>query len=104
MATGDRTIYSQLQGLLFTDNAIAGEAAAIAMGLVLLGTGNGEALQEMLQYSHDTKHEKIIRKFLSLYLSYVCIEEFMFSYVCVCMYAYMMCVCMHVHMYVCMIA
>ncbi len=31
------------------------------MGLVLLGTGNGEALQEMVTYAHQTKHEKIIR-------------------------------------------
>ena len=31
------------------------------MGLVLLGSGNGEAVQEMLAYAHDTQHEKIIR-------------------------------------------
>lgn len=47
--------------MLFNDSAIAGEAAGYAMGLVLLGTGSQKALDEMLQYAHETQHEKIIR-------------------------------------------
>ena len=31
------------------------------MGLVMLGTANQEAIDEMLRYAHDTQHEKIIR-------------------------------------------
>lgn len=31
------------------------------MGLVMLGTASGEAIEEMLQYAHETQHEKIIR-------------------------------------------
>lgn len=31
------------------------------MGLVMLGTGSQKALDEMLQYAHETQHEKIIR-------------------------------------------
>jgi 26S proteasome regulatory subunit N2 len=31
------------------------------MGLVMLGTGSEKALDEMLQYAHETQHEKIIR-------------------------------------------
>ena len=43
------------------DSAVAGEAAGYAMGLVMLGTGSAKALEEMLQYAHETQHEKIIR-------------------------------------------
>jgi 26S proteasome regulatory subunit N2 len=31
------------------------------MGLVMLGTASDKALDEMLQYAHETQHEKIIR-------------------------------------------
>ena len=31
------------------------------MGLVMLGTASSKALDEMLQYAHETQHEKIIR-------------------------------------------
>lgn len=31
------------------------------MGLVMLGTGSQSALDEMIQYAHETQHEKIIR-------------------------------------------
>lgn len=31
------------------------------MGLVMLGTGSPKAVEEMLQYAHETQHEKIIR-------------------------------------------
>lgn len=47
--------------MLFNDSAVAGEAAGYAMGLVMLGTASEKALDEMLQYAHETQHEKIIR-------------------------------------------
>jgi 26S proteasome regulatory subunit N2 len=31
------------------------------MGLVMLGTGSIKALEDMIQYAHDTQHEKIVR-------------------------------------------
>ena len=31
------------------------------MGLVMLGSGSEKATDEMLQYAHETQHEKIIR-------------------------------------------
>lgn len=31
------------------------------MGLVMLGSGSQTALDEMMQYAHETQHEKIIR-------------------------------------------
>ena len=54
-------MYEQLKNLLYTDSAVAGEAAGIAMGLVMLGSGQDNMVQDMLQYARDTQHEKIIR-------------------------------------------
>lgn len=54
-------LYDDLRTILFNDNAVAGEAAGYGMGLVMLGTGSAKALDEMLQYAHETQHEKIIR-------------------------------------------
>jgi 26S proteasome regulatory subunit N2 len=50
-----------LRGKLFNDSAVAGEACGISMGLIMLGTGNKEAIEEMLRYARETQHEKIIR-------------------------------------------
>jgi 26S proteasome regulatory subunit N2 len=61
MSTGDQEIYENLKNILYNDSAVAGEAAGLAMGLVMLGTGSPKALEEMLQYSKETQHEKIIR-------------------------------------------
>lgn len=61
MATGDEGIYEDLKGVLYTDSALNGEAIGIAMGLIMLGTGNVKALEDMIQYAHDTQHEKIVR-------------------------------------------
>lgn len=61
MATGDDSIYEDLKGVLYTDSALNGEAVGIAMGLIMLGTGNIKALEDMIQYAHDTQHEKIVR-------------------------------------------
>ncbi|KAL8822578.1 MAG: hypothetical protein Q9191_006686 [Dirinaria sp. TL-2023a] len=61
MATGDEGIYEDLKGVLYTDSALNGEAVGIAMGLIMLGTGSIKALEDMIQYAHDTQHEKIVR-------------------------------------------
>ncbi|KKA19067.1 Proteasome endopeptidase complex [Rasamsonia emersonii CBS 393.64] len=61
MATGDEGIWEDLKSVLYTDSALNGEAVGLAMGLVMLGTGNMNALQEMVQYAHETQHEKIVR-------------------------------------------
>ena len=50
-----------LRNKLFTDSAVAGEACGISMGLIMLGTGNQDAIDEMLRYAKETQHEKIIR-------------------------------------------
>lgn len=61
MATANMEIYEELKAILYTDNAVASDAAAIAMGLVMLGSGNTTILDELLQYAHETQHERIIR-------------------------------------------
>lgn len=61
MATGSDEIYEELRNVLYTDSAINGEAVGLSMGLVMLGTGNIKALEDMIQYAHDTQHEKIVR-------------------------------------------
>ncbi|KAL4147647.1 hypothetical protein PRNP1_011401 [Phytophthora ramorum] len=65
LASHDYELYEELKTILFTDSAVAGEGAGIAIGLVLLGAGgearNGEIVKDLLAYAHDTKHEKIIR-------------------------------------------
>lgn len=61
MGTQDKSIYEAIKSTLFTDSAIAGESAGISIGLVMLGSRNPNALDELLHYAHDTQHEKIIR-------------------------------------------
>ncbi|KZO96227.1 putative RPN2-26S proteasome regulatory subunit [Calocera viscosa TUFC12733] len=61
MASGNEDVYEELKAILFSDSAVAGEACGYAMGLVMLGTGQRKAFDEMLQYAHETQHEKIIR-------------------------------------------
>ncbi|CAM9665077.1 unnamed protein product, partial [Choristocarpus tenellus] len=66
MATGDESIYEELKSTLDTDSANAGEAAAYAIGLLMLGYGGSTsasrmAIVQMIAYAHDTAHEKIIR-------------------------------------------
>ena len=54
--------YDELKQALFReDSAVAGEAAGYAMGLIMLGTADATASEEMLQYARETEHEKIIR-------------------------------------------
>ncbi|XP_074564322.1 26S proteasome non-ATPase regulatory subunit 1 homolog B-like [Curcuma longa] len=60
LGTADEEIYEDVKNVLYTDNAVAGEAAGISMGLLMVGTASEKA-SEMLAYAHDTQHEKIIR-------------------------------------------
>jgi 26S proteasome regulatory subunit N2 len=76
MGSGSLAIVSELKELLDTDSALAGEAAGMAIGMVLMGTGAGsmqnslppqdkeeimELVAELKNYAHETQHEKIIR-------------------------------------------
>lgn len=65
MATGNDALYDELRQILFTDSAAAGEGAALGIGLLLLGQSDSPLAQnccgDLLNYAHDTAHEKIIR-------------------------------------------
>ncbi|RWR87211.1 26S proteasome non-ATPase regulatory subunit 1 A-like protein [Cinnamomum micranthum f. kanehirae] len=60
LGTADEEIYEDVKNVLYTDSAVAGEAAGISMGLLMVGTASEKA-GEMLAYAHDSQHEKIIR-------------------------------------------
>lgn len=60
LGTADDDIYDDIKNVLYTDSAVAGEAAGISMGLLMVGTASEKA-GEMLTYAHETQHEKIIR-------------------------------------------
>jgi len=61
VVSGPPAVFETLKAILYTDSAVAGEAAGFAMGLVMLGTAKDVVVQEMLQYARETQHEKIIR-------------------------------------------
>lgn len=61
MASGDESVFEDLRNVLWADSAINGEAVGLAMGLVMLGSGNTKVLSDMIQHAHDTQHEKIVR-------------------------------------------
>ncbi len=61
MATGNEGLYDKLKDILYLDNAVSGESAGVAMGLVMMGSGNARAIEEMHAYAHESSHEKIIR-------------------------------------------
>ncbi|ODQ79717.1 hypothetical protein BABINDRAFT_7930 [Babjeviella inositovora NRRL Y-12698] len=61
MASGNEELYEVLKTVLYSDSAVAGQAAGLAMGLVMLGSGNETAIDDMFQYAQETQHETIIR-------------------------------------------
>lgn len=63
--------YEELKNVLYTDSAIASEAAGLAMGLIALGSGSERVCEEMIAYARETEHEKIIRG-LALGMALVC--------------------------------
>ncbi len=49
---------------MYTDDAHAGEAAALAIGLNMIGSGikdKEEIINDLVMYANDTNHEKITR-------------------------------------------
>ncbi|KAL3990240.1 Proteasome/cyclosome repeat family protein [Acanthocheilonema viteae] len=61
MGTHDEQVFVQLRDCLYQDDAVTGEAAGLAMGLIMVGGMQTEAYQEMVQYVCDTQHDKIQR-------------------------------------------
>ncbi|KAF2361483.1 Proteasome/cyclosome repeat [Trinorchestia longiramus] len=54
-------IYEQLHKCLLTDDAVTGEGAGLAMGLVMMGSNNTRVIREMVEHARETSHEKITR-------------------------------------------
>jgi 26S proteasome regulatory subunit N2 len=54
LGTGDEEVFEDLKNVLYMDDAVAGEAAGIGMGLLCCGSGSDKT-QEMLAYAHDTQ-------------------------------------------------
>lgn len=52
-----------MKNVLFNnaDSAIIGEAAGYSLGMVMLGSADETAIEEMITHANDSKHEKIIR-------------------------------------------
>lgn len=71
MGLADMELYNELNAVLYADSAVSGQAAALAMGLVMLGTGNEEAISDMFTYAQETQHETIIRS-LAIAIALVC--------------------------------
>lgn len=61
MGTHRQDLYEQLKFNLYQDDAVTGEAAGIAMGMVMLGSKNTQAIEDMVSYAQETQHEKILR-------------------------------------------
>lgn len=61
MGTARQDVYEQLKFNLYQDDAVTGEAAGLAMGLVMLGTKSATAIGDMVSYAKETQHEKILR-------------------------------------------
>lgn len=58
LGTNDGELFEDLKNILYTDSAIAGEAAGLALGLLAVGSATDKA-GELLAYAHDTQHEKV---------------------------------------------
>ncbi|VEN49406.1 unnamed protein product, partial [Callosobruchus maculatus] len=61
MGTHRQDVYEQLKFNLYQDDANTGEAAGIAMGMVMLGSKNAAAIEDMVAYAQESQHEKILR-------------------------------------------
>lgn len=61
MGSANSEIYEVLKEVLYHDSAVASEAAALGMGLTMLGTGEDSAINEMFTNAHETQHGNITR-------------------------------------------
>lgn len=74
MGLADSEVYEELKTTLYSDSAISGEAAAFAMGLVMLGSGNMTAVHDMFTYAKETQHETIVRG-LDIGIALICLGK-----------------------------
>ena len=58
MGTARSDVYELLKTNLLLEDAVAGEAAGLAMGLVMLGTGSAQAIDDMVQVCFKSNKNK----------------------------------------------
>ncbi|KAJ1679718.1 proteasome regulatory particle base subunit, partial [Spiromyces aspiralis] len=58
---GGESTALKLYDVLQTDSAVASEAAAVGIGLTLMGSADLGMVETLIDYAEDTEHEKIIR-------------------------------------------
>ncbi|GFE54484.1 26S proteasome regulatory protein [Babesia ovis] len=61
MGQCDQDVYDELKNILLKNNAVSGQAAAVAIGMLMFGSGNLEVLDALHACCTDTQHEKIVR-------------------------------------------
>uniref|UniRef100_H3DDP5 26S proteasome non-ATPase regulatory subunit 1 n=1 Tax=Tetraodon nigroviridis TaxID=99883 RepID=H3DDP5_TETNG len=61
LGTARQDVYDLLKSNLYQDDAVTGEAAGLALGLVMLGSKSAQAIEDMVSYAQETQHEKILR-------------------------------------------
>ena len=61
MGSADFAMVSELKELLDTDSAVAGEAAGMALGMVLVGTGAGNTHHSLPSQGKEEIMEYLIR-------------------------------------------
>jgi len=61
MGCRNENLLEALKVVLYSDSAISGQAAGLAMGLVMLGSGDQTIARDILTYAQETQHENIIR-------------------------------------------
>lgn len=62
MGSHRQDVYEQLKFNLYQDDAVTGEAAGIAMGMVMLGSKSTQAIEDMVAVS---KSRRFFRKILT---------------------------------------
>lgn len=58
LGTDDDDLFEHMKGILYAEDAVAGEAAGLAIGLLCVGSAT-EKTTELLSYAHETQHEKV---------------------------------------------
>jgi 26S proteasome regulatory subunit N2 len=61
LGSHDEEAYQLVQGVLNDQDPVAGEAAAYAAGLIMLGRGPSDEFHRLMEIAAENKHEKITR-------------------------------------------
>lgn len=64
MGSHRQDVYEQLKFNLYQDDAVTGEAAGIAMGMVMLGSKSTQAIEDMVAVSWNNTNYFLCKKFL----------------------------------------